>query len=64
MGRNEGVGDQYLFWCYGLPFGGFRNREQWSAIALQARHLMRVAQPAILPRLVVVPVHEHERQAE
>lgn len=64
MRRNEGVGNQYLFRCYGLPLGGFRNHEQWSTVALQARHLMRVTQPTILPRLVVVPVHEHERQAE
>src|SRR5262245_41281552 len=64
MGRNEGVGDQHLLGGRNASFGNLGNGQQRSVGALQARHLVRIAQTAVLPLLVIVPVHRNDTQAE
>lgn len=58
------MGDQHLFGHGVAPLGSSGNDEQGCCRGLQARHLVRVAQTAILSRLVFVPVDKNQRQAE
>ena len=64
MRRDKRMRYQYLFRCGQPPFVRSRADQQRSCGGLQARHLMRVAQPAILPRLFFVPMHLNESHAE
>jgi len=58
------MGNQYLLRNWTAPFGNSGKGQERNVGALQARHLVRVAQAAVSTLFVIVPMHSDNSQAQ
>ena len=64
MCRDKGAGFQDLLGVCAPPFADFWNCEERTRRGVEARHLVRVAQTAILTGLFLMPMDQNKSQAQ